>query len=53
MRGREALRKRLVPYVKEVGPELGIGDKTERIRKRAAEVEQSGDRDAVEVETRR
>jgi RNA polymerase sigma-70 factor, ECF subfamily len=50
MRGREALRKRLVPYVQEVGGEIGLEAPQEDLKKRAAVLRVHN---VVEVRTRR
>jgi RNA polymerase sigma-70 factor (ECF subfamily) len=53
MRGRESLRKRLLPYVQEVGPELGLKAVSGQKRTSAHGVQQTSESKEAEVEIRR
>jgi RNA polymerase sigma-70 factor (ECF subfamily) len=53
MRGRESLRKRLLPYVQEVGPELGLKAVSGQKRTSAHGVQETSESKKVEVEIRR
>jgi RNA polymerase sigma-70 factor (ECF subfamily) len=53
MRGRDALRKRLLPYVEEVGPELGLNSSPKQKRKPVTGEKQTSESKEAEVEIRR